>query len=98
MKNLKERIIEKFGSINNFYEVSRTTLSKTQIYYMLNHPKANPTIKVMSELARVTNVPIDDITKEFQARQEALSGRKKATDTSNEGNAQQEEGNGKEEA
>jgi len=65
---LKEIVKEKFGSINNFVETVNSSISRTQIYYLLTDDRANPTIKTMEELAKVIGCDLEIVINEFKDR------------------------------
>jgi hypothetical protein len=50
---LKEYIIEKYGSINNFLERTDIKISRSQVYYILNQGKNNITLESIREFSRV---------------------------------------------
>jgi hypothetical protein len=50
---LKEYIIEKYGSINNFLETTDIKISRSQVYYILNQGKNNITLESIREFSRV---------------------------------------------
>jgi hypothetical protein len=50
---LKEYIIERYGSINNFLETTDIKISRSQVYYILNQGKNNITLESIREFSRV---------------------------------------------
>jgi hypothetical protein len=50
---LKDLIIERYGSVNNFVEKEDIALSRSQIYNILNQTRSNVTLASIQEFARV---------------------------------------------
>jgi DNA-binding phage protein len=67
---IKTRIEQKFGTINKFVDsvFNETTLSRTYLYKLINNTEANPTMETMIELARITEIPLEEIIDEYSNR------------------------------
>lgn len=67
---IKERIEEQHGTINRFVDsvFNKTKISRTHLYQLINNNEANPTMETMVELARITNIPLEDIINEYSNR------------------------------
>ncbi len=67
---IKTRIEQKFGTINKFIDsvFNETTLSRTYLYKLINNTEANPTMETMIELARITEIPLEEIIDEYSNR------------------------------
>lgn len=50
---LKDLIIDRYGSVNNFVEKEDIALSRSQIYNILNQTRSNVTLASIQEFARV---------------------------------------------
>ena len=70
MKSIKEQVIEKYGSINNFIEENYTKMktSRTHMYKLINQEDANPTVATMVELAQLLNIPEEAVFNEYSNR------------------------------
>ena len=53
MQTIKDIVIERYGSINNFIDKNYTKLktSRTHMYKLLNGENVNPTVETLVELA-----------------------------------------------
>lgn len=67
---IKTRIEQKFGTINKFIDsvFNETTLSRTYLYKLINNTDTNPTMETMIELARITEIPLEEIIDEYSNR------------------------------
>lgn len=61
--NIKELIITKYKSIDNFIEETDVQLGRTYLYRLVNDETVNPSLAVVEELARVLEKNVDDIVK-----------------------------------
>lgn len=61
--NIKELIINKYKSIDNFIEETDVQLGRTYLYRLVNDETVNPSLAVVEELARVLEKNVDDIVK-----------------------------------
>lgn len=73
MKQLtvKERIEKEFGSLNKFVDQNYYNLgmSRTHLYALLNQDKhCNPSIGMLIKLSELTNIPEEDIFREYSMR------------------------------
>lgn len=73
MKQLtvKERIEKEFGSLNKFVDQNYYNLgiSRTYLYALLNKDRGcNPSIGTLVKLSEVTNIPEEDIFREYSVR------------------------------
>ena len=73
MDNLiKDVIIEKYGSINNFIAVKtkefdgELPISREAIYKIIGHMVDNPGIKSLNILADMIGIPREQVYKEFE--------------------------------
>lgn len=53
---LKDYVLSKYGTINNFLETTDIHISRSQIYYILNQGKNNVTLESIREFSRVLQV------------------------------------------
>lgn len=58
---LKDYIIERYGSINNFLETTDIKISRSQVYYILNQGKNNITLESIREFSRVLELKEQEI-------------------------------------
>jgi hypothetical protein len=58
---LKDLIIERYGSVNNFVEKEDIALSRSQIYNILNQTRSNVTLASIQEFARVLKMTEQNI-------------------------------------
>ena len=67
---LKERIVKEYGSINKFVDhvAPRMKMSRTHLYALLNKENTNPTLETLHELAELTNVPVEEVIREYSMR------------------------------
>ena len=67
---IKTKVEQKFGTINKFVDsvFNKTTLSRTYLYKLINNTDANPTMETMIELARITEIPLEEIVNEYSNR------------------------------
>lgn len=61
--NIKDLIITKYKSIDNFIEETDVQLGRTYLYRLVNDETVNPSLAVVEELARVLEKNVDDIVK-----------------------------------
>lgn len=61
--NIKDLIITKYKSIDNFIEETDVQLGRTYLYRLVNDETVNPSLAVVEELARVLEKNVDDIIK-----------------------------------
>lgn len=68
--SLKEKITEKYGSINKFIETvyQDKKISRQRIYQLLTDQNANPTIETMIEFSRLSEIPLEEIINEYSNR------------------------------
>lgn len=69
-QTLKEIIEARYGSINNFIHTNydKIGMSRTYIYKLLSGEECNPSIEIMIQLSKVTEVPLEDIINEYSMR------------------------------
>lgn len=58
---MKEYIIEKYGSIDNFVEQTDVKISRTYLFKLVNDNTTNPSLAVLKELSRVLEIEIKDV-------------------------------------
>lgn len=66
-QTIKERIIAEYGTINKFVDKHYTEMpiSRTHFYRLINGDETNPTVQTIKALAKVMNLPEEDLIKEF---------------------------------
>ncbi len=52
MTKLKGLIIERFGSVNNFFEKTQLNVSRTNTYAIINGENTNITVSTLKEIAQ----------------------------------------------
>jgi transcriptional regulator with XRE-family HTH domain len=69
-KSIKDIVIEKYGSINNFVEKNylRLQTSRTHIYKLLNGEDVNPTVETLIKLATLLEIPEWEVFYEYSSR------------------------------
>lgn len=69
-QTIKDIVVEKYGSINNFVEENYTKLktSRTHVYKLLNGESANPTVETLVELATLLEIPEEVVFREYSTR------------------------------
>lgn len=70
MTTIKEKVEKEYGTINKFIDsvYKKTRLSRTYLYQLIQNKDVNPTMETMMELARITNIALEDITHEYSNR------------------------------
>ena len=70
MPSIKDIVIEKYGSINNFIDKNYTKLktSRTHMYKLLNGENVNPTVETLVELATLLDLPEEVVFREYSIR------------------------------
>ena len=70
MQSIKDIVIEKYGSINNFIDKNYTKLktSRTHMYKLLNGENVNPTVETLVELAALLELPEEVVFREYSIR------------------------------
>lgn len=70
MQTIKQLVIEKYGSINNFIDKNYTKLktSRTHIYKLINEESVNPTVETLIELATLLELPEEVVFREYSIR------------------------------
>lgn len=58
---LKDLIVERYGSVNNFVESEDIALSRSQIYNILNQTRSNVTLASIQEFAKVLKMTEQDV-------------------------------------
>lgn len=61
MNRLKFHILNKYGSINNFFETTKVNVSRTNLYAVLNNTDANPQIATITEISKALELPAWDV-------------------------------------
>lgn len=70
-KTVKDVVVEKYGSINNFIAVKikeyngELPLSREYIYKLINHEIPNPGIKSLTFIAELVELPKEKVYKEY---------------------------------
>lgn len=69
-KSIKDIVIEKYGSINNFVEKNylRLQTSRTHIYKLLNGEDVNPTVNTLIKLADLLDISVGEVFNEYSSR------------------------------
>ena len=69
-KSIKEIVIERYGSINNFIDKNYTKLktSRTHMYKLLNGENVNPTVETLVELSTLLELPEEVVFREYSTR------------------------------
>ncbi len=69
-QTIKDIVVEKYGSINNFVEENYTKLkiSRTHMYKLLNGENVNPTVETLVELAILLEIPEEVVFREYSTR------------------------------
>jgi transcriptional regulator with XRE-family HTH domain len=69
-QTIKDIVIEKYGSINNFVEKNylRLQTSRTHIYKLLNGEDVNPTVNTLLKLADLLEVSPQEVFNEYSVR------------------------------
>lgn len=69
-QSIKEIVVKKYGSINNFVEKNYTKLkiSRTHMYKLLNGEDVNPTVETLVELATLLDIPEEVVFREYSTR------------------------------
>jgi transcriptional regulator with XRE-family HTH domain len=70
MPSIKDIVIERYGSINNFIDKNYTKLktSRTHMYKLLNGENVNPTVETLVELAGLLELPEEVVFREYSTR------------------------------
>ena len=70
MPNVKEKIVEQYGSINKFIDAvaDKMSMSRTHMYKLIQNRNVNPTIDTLIELSELTNIPMEEIMNEYRNR------------------------------
>jgi DNA-binding phage protein len=70
MQTIKEIVIERYGSINNFIEKNYTKMktSRTHMYKLLNEENVNPTVETLVELATLLELPEEVVFRAYSLR------------------------------
>jgi transcriptional regulator with XRE-family HTH domain len=70
MQTIKDIVIERYGSINNFIDKNYTKLktSRTHMYKLLNGENVNPTVETLVELAALLELPEEVVFREYSTR------------------------------
>jgi len=70
--SIKDIIITKYGSINQFVSQNQTRLgrlkSRTHIYRLIQGKDINPTLETMTELAKILEIPLEEVVNEYSTR------------------------------
>jgi len=61
MNRLKFHILNKYGSVNNFFETTKVNVSRTNLYAVLNNTDANPQIATITEISKALELPAWDV-------------------------------------
>lgn len=69
-KTLKERIEERYGSINKFIDSVQgsMTVSRTHMYKIIQNQNVNPTVETLIEVSELTDIPLEEILNEYSTR------------------------------
>lgn len=69
-QTIKDIVIERYGSINNFIDKNYTKLktSRTHMYKLLNGENVNPTVETLVELATLLEIPEEVVFREYSIR------------------------------
>ena len=67
---IKEIVLQKYGSINNFIEQNyhQMKTSRTHMYKLLNGENVNPTVETLVELAALLELPEEVVFREYSIR------------------------------
>jgi transcriptional regulator with XRE-family HTH domain len=67
---IKDKIEAVYGNTNKFVDCVRntTSLSPSHLYRLINGTAKNPTMSSLVELARITNIPLEEILGEYSSR------------------------------
>lgn len=70
MQSIKDIVIERYGSINNFIDKNYTKLktSRTHMYKLLQGDNVNPTVETLVELATLLELPEEVVFREYSTR------------------------------
>ncbi len=65
---IKDIIIERYGSIDNFMVESNIDLGRAYLFRLLNNEEVNPTILAIMKLAKALGMDPKDIASEYSNR------------------------------
>ena len=65
--NIKDYIINKYGSINNFVDKNyeKLPMSRTHFYKLINHETSNPGIQTLKKLADILELPEEVVYNDY---------------------------------
>ena len=69
-QSIKDIVIERYGSINNFIDKNYTKLktSRTHMYKLINGENVNPTVETLVELSTLLDLPEEVVFREYSTR------------------------------
>ena len=72
-KLIEKTIMEKYGSINNFFEATKSEgMSRTHTYKIIKYQVENPGVNTLEKIANILDIPFFTVVKNYMDYRKSL--------------------------